>query len=264
MSMPPTTLYKIQNKHKKAKLIIFDLDGTLTPSKSEMDEEMATLFEKLLTQKRVAVIGGGTFESFKKQFLDKLNSPAEYLANLFLFPTNAALFYRYADNFWQKIYSVDLKQDEKNTIIKKLKETIEKLGYVQPKKTYGDTIDDRGTEITFSFLGQEAPLDLKEEWRRGHYLEKIKFVESLESVLPEMEISAAGYTSIDITKKGINKAYGIRQVQKELAVSSKDTIFVGDAIYSGGNDYTALETKVDCISVKGPEDTKEILRSIIG
>ena len=160
-------LHKIEDKHKNAKLIVFDLDGTLTESKSDMDSEMSELIEKLLAQKQVAVIGGGKYEMFQRQLLSKLHTPDELLKNLFLFPTTASAFYRYENGQWQQIYARLLSPEEKKVILDGFEKTFKELNYSHPKQIYGELIEDRGTEIVFSALGQEAPLDLKEQWKKA-------------------------------------------------------------------------------------------------
>ena len=89
-------LQKIEDQHRQAKLVVFDLDGTLTESKMDMDSEMAELINKLLEKKIVAVIGGGKYGQFQKQFLAVLQGhPVQgdpvvdkWLKSLFLFPTS--------------------------------------------------------------------------------------------------------------------------------------------------------------------------------
>jgi HAD superfamily hydrolase (TIGR01484 family) len=137
------------------------------------------------------------------------------------------------------------------------------LGYSHPQKIYGELIEDRGTQITFSALGQQAPLRLKEKWKEEHTPDKLKIAQTLQKHLPDLEVRAAGYTSIDVTRKGIDKEYGIRQIKKHLGISFDEMLFVGDALFPGGNDYAVFRTGVPCLEVKGPEDTKKIIRSLL-
>ena len=69
------------------KIIVFDLDGTLAPSKSPLDKEMSTLLADLLEKKTVAIISGGGFPQFQKQVLDRLTGPEKRLEKLIIFPT---------------------------------------------------------------------------------------------------------------------------------------------------------------------------------
>ena len=142
------------------KLVVFDLDGTLAPSKSSLDAEMAALFDKLLGVVKVAVISGGNWPQFQKQVLSHLASD-ERLKNLSLLPTCGTQFYQY-DKGWKKLYAEDFTSEQKEKIISSLKKAIEQSG-LKPEKVWGEVIEDRGSQITFSALGQEAPLEGKGE-----------------------------------------------------------------------------------------------------
>ena len=70
-------------------------------------------------------------------------------------------------------------------------------------------------------------------------------------------------TSIDITKKGIDKAYGISQIEHKLKIPRRKILFVGDDIFPGSNDYAAVKTGVDYVKVKGAEETKKVSKFIL-
>ena len=257
-------------KLKNKKIIIFDLDGTLTESKSNLDSEMSKLLCELLNHKKVAIIGGGKYEQFKNQFLKNFKCDAKKLKNLFLFPTNATAFYKFKNNKWRKIYEFELKRSEVQKIFEAFNETFKKFNYNHPEKTYGPVIENRGTQITFSALGQEVVsrlgnqgLKLKESWLKKNKKLREKMANYLQKLLPEFEIRIGGLTSIDITKKGIDKAFGVSQISKNLKTSIKDMVFVGDALFPGGNDYSAKKTGILCIQVKSPEETKKLIKEII-
>ncbi len=263
MRKPPTT---IQEKHKNKKLIVFDLDGTLVESKSAVDGEMAQLIGRLLEEKIVAIIGGGKYEVFKEIFLNKLKLPDKLLKKLFIFPTSASSFYRYKSK-WQKVYSRELSKETRARIKKAFEETFREINYKHPEKTYGNVIEDRGSQVTFSVFGQDLVkvlgkkgVEMKKEWRDKNTKLKLKLAKMLQKKLPDLEVRAAGYTSIDITQKGIDKAYGLRQIKKHLGIPFSEMLFVGDALFKGGNDYAALKTGVDCVAVKGPEEAKKIIK----
>ena len=150
-------LRKIGEQHRKAKLVVFDLDGTLTASKTDMDEEMAGLIKSLLEKKMVAVISGGKYEQFQKQLLSKLNlgSNLSFFKKLFLFPTSGTSFYRYNGQDWEQVYAEKLSEEEKKRILESFEKTFQELNYTHPEKIYGEIVEDRGTQITFSALGQE-------------------------------------------------------------------------------------------------------------
>ena len=66
-----------------------------------------------------------------------------------------------------------------------------------------------------------------------------------------------------MTKPGIDKAYGVRKLRDILGLSLKEMIFIGDALFAGGNDYPAEEAGVVSIPVKNPDETKRVTETII-
>jgi phosphomannomutase len=251
-----TTLRKKSVDPASKALIVFDFDGTLAESKQPMDAEMAKLVRALLKTRKVAVIGGGKYELFRKLFVAKLHASKGLLKNLFLFPTTATSFYKYSGG-WKSVYSHKLTLVERKRIFRAFEQAFEELHYAHPKKMYGKLIEDRGSQVTFSALGQKAPLNLKNAWVAKNAPMKLRIAKRVQSILPELEVRAAGYTSIDVTHKGIDKGYGIRQMEKYLKIPRKQMLFVGDALFKGGNDHAVLKTGVDAVAVKGPEEAKK-------
>lgn len=249
-------------KFSAKKVIIFDLDGTLTASKAALDQEMALLFCRLLEKKKVMVIGGGNLAQFRGQFLSRLICPKEKLKNLLISPTSGASMYKNKNGKWQEIYRYTLSPSEKRKIESAFKNAFLDIQYSKPKKTYGKIIEDRKSQITFSALGQKAPLAVKEKWHKESDIRPaLKSV--LEKYLPEFEIRLGGLTSIDITKKGIDKAYGVRQLSKLLKIPIKEMVYVGDALYEGGNDAVVKKTEISTLPVEGLDDAKFFVRSLL-
>jgi len=241
------------------KLIVFDLDGTLAESKSSLDSEMAGLLNSLLGIVKVSVISGGNWLQFEKQVLANL-SHDERLKNLSLLPTCGTKFYQYGSD-WKLLYSEDFTDEEKAKIISSLKKATESPD-LKPQQTWGDIIEDRGSQITFSGLGQHAPLEEKEKWDPDFSKRKrIKAI--LDKLIPEFSVRLGGATSIDVTQHGIDKAYGIRKLRDILGIAIPEMIFIGDAVFPGGNDYPAEEAGVFSIEVKDPHETKRVIEAII-
>jgi phosphomannomutase len=240
-------------------LVIFDLDGTLAESKASLDAEMAALLARLLEIIKVAVISGGAWAQFEKQMLPNLPHD-ERLKDLSLLPTCGTKFYRY-DGTWQMLYSEDFSAAEKERIIGGLNKSIDQSGF-RAVKHWGDLIEDRGSQITFSALGQEAPLDEKKKWDPD-FKKREKIKEILKPLIPEFSIQFGGSTSIDVTKPGIDKGYGVRKLHDTLGIAIEDMIFVGDAVFPGGNDYPAKQAGVVSIEVRDPHETKRVIKAII-
>jgi len=242
------------------RLIVFDLDGTLAESKSSLDAEMSTLLHGLLGIVKVAVISGGDWPQFDKQVLSKLPHD-ECLENLSLLPTCGTKFYKYTSGDWEKIYSEDFTDAEKKKIIGSLMKALDETGYNE-KKVWGEVIEDRGSQITYSALGQQAPLDEKKKWD-ADFAKRKKIKAILDNLIPEFSVRLGGTTSVDVTKPGIDKAYGIRKLKDNLGIEIPDMIFVGDAIFPGGNDYPAKEAGVLSIKVRDPNESKRVIEAIV-
>ncbi len=241
------------------RLIVFDLDGTLAESKTSLDTEMAALLHELIGIIKVAVISGGNWAQFEKQLLSNLPHD-ESLKNLSLLPTCGTKFYKYTGD-WEKIYSEDFTDDEKIKIIGSLKKVIEEVDF-KVEKVWGEVIEDRGSQITFSALGQQEPIKEKKKWDPD-FVKRKKMKALLDKLIPEFSVRLGGATSIDITKHGIDKAYGIRKLRDVLGIAINEMIFIGDAIFPGGNDYPAKEAGVLSIMVRDLNESKRVIEAIV-
>lgn len=241
------------------KLVAFDLDGTLAESKQAIDEEMAKLLSKLLEVVHVAIISGGDWPQFEKQVLAHLPKK-QTLKNLSILPTCGTKYYQYKSG-WKKLYSEDFTNDEKKKIIDNLNKAVDAAGF-KIKKTWGEQIEDRGSQITFSALGQQAPIDAKKKWDPD-FAKRKKVKIKLDKSLPEFSVELGGATSIDITKPGIDKAYGMKKLHQTLHINFSEMIFIGDALFEGGNDHPARTTGATCIQVRDPDETKRAIEAII-
>lgn len=243
------------------KVIIFDLDGTLAVSKQPLTPKMAELLKKLLDNYLVAVISGGFFEQYQKQFLFSLNATKEEYERLILLPTSGTTMYKYIENTWKEIYCNEIAQDEKDKIISYLNYALEYYGLI-PETTFGKLVEDRRTQITYSGLGQEAPVDAKKTWDPNGE-KRLLVVNYLKDKMPNYSIRLGGMTSVDITMPGIDKAYGIRKLVEHINIPVEQMVFVGDALYEGGNDAPAKETGIECVEVADPSETEKYIESII-
>jgi HAD superfamily hydrolase (TIGR01484 family) len=240
-------------------LIVFDLDGTLTESKSAVEPEVATLMIALLGVVKAAVISGGAMPQFESQFLERLPQ-SDLLKNLSLLPTCGTRFYQY-DRGWQLRYSEDLSAEQKQKIIAALQAAVAQSGY-QAEKTWGAPIEDRESQITYSALGQQAPLEQKKKWDPD-FAKRQKIKSILDASLPEFSVRLGGSTSIDVTLPGIDKAYGIRKLRDILGIPIERMLYVGDALFPGGNDAPVRDTGAACIQVDNPHETRRVIETII-
>lgn len=242
------------------KLIVFDLDGTLAESKAAIDKEMSQRLSALLTVAKVAVMSGGDWPQFEKQVLGHLPKDAQ-LKNLSILPTCGTKFYQYKRG-WKQLYAENFTDEQKRKIIDSLNQSVDASGY-RAKKTWGEAIEDRGSQITYSALGQSAPLDEKKKYDPD-FKKRKKIKAHLDKLIPEFDVNLGGSTSIDVTKKGIDKEYGIHKLHQVLGIKISGMIFIGDAIFPGGNDYPAKQAGAYAVCVKNPNETKRVIEGIIG
>jgi phosphomannomutase len=245
------------------KLIGFDLDDTLAITKSPISDEMSELLVELLDHFEVCIISGGKFEQFQRQVVERLAAAPSQLRKLHLMPTCGTRYYRYdeiAEEFKQQ-YAEDLDEDQKKAIVNALEVSAKKLGYWE-EKPYGDIIEDRGSQITYSALGQQAPAEEKYAWDPDN-TKKMALRKEAAALLPDLEVRAGGSTSIDITRIGIDKAYGMEKLMDELHIAKEDILFFGDKLQEGGNDYPVRAMGIDSVQVEGWENTAQILTGIL-
>ncbi|MDO5724155.1 MAG: HAD-IIB family hydrolase [Flaviflexus sp.] len=243
------------------RLIAFDLDDTLAPSKSPLPQRMAEALGRLLACADVCIISGGATEQFEKQVLTQLDVSEEALGHLHLMPTCGTKYLRYSGGAWTTVYSHDLSDEERHAAITSLRERAEELGLWEDNP-WGDIIEDRGSQITFSALGQQAPLEAKMAWDPDGS-KKAALAEAVREDLTELEVRSGGSTSVDITRTGVDKAYGITRLSEHTGVSFADMLFVGDRLDEGGNDYPVIGLGCRTVEVDSWEETADLIDKLV-
>ena len=250
------------NNLSRIKVAMFDLDGTLAKSKQPVDAAGLRLLAALTRKMPVVVVGGGKKELFWRQIVRPISRFNPDLRNLRIMPTNGASLYLWRKR-WVKMYELRLTRAEGRRIREAVKIALKRIGFKSPGRRYGNIIEDRGAQITFSALGQGAPLPAKEAWNRRSDI-RLRLLKELRRLLPDLDSHVAGLTSIDITRRGIDKSYAVKRAEKHFHVKKNEMLFVGDAIFPGGNDYPAKKAGIPCLRVNGPEETKRIIHDLIG
>lgn len=273
------------------KIIIFDLDGTLTESKSNLSKEVSDSLNKLSNFCKIAVISGCSWEQMANQFLHHLDIEFEGMWDTFVFPVSGAemRYWSGPESGWIKHYETKLTLREKVKIYYHFEQCY-KTELLFHDYRWGEIAEDRESQITFSLLGQNAPLEEKKVFDPGGWNRR-KIAKIMQERLPGFEVKVGGTTSIDVTKEGINKAYGINRLLKyikELEIrcvdhgyncvpdtseewpnscnkrmTIDDLIYIGDSLQDGGNDAIVKITGIDCISTSGPAETIRIIDQIL-
>jgi phosphomannomutase len=244
------------------RLVAFDLDDTLAPSKTAIDPRIGELLIALAERVEVAIISGGQLAQFRTQVVERLPAAsADLLSHVHLLPTCGTQYYLLTPAGIETVYAHSLTDDEKSRAVAAVEEEAKRLG-LWASETWGDILEDRGSQITFSALGQKAPLDAKKAWDpTGEKKNTLR--EAVAARIPDLEVRSGGSTSIDITHRGIDKAYGMNQLADATGIPLDDMLFIGDRLDPDGNDYPVLAMGVECHAVEGWEDTAEYLEALI-
>ncbi|QWT24589.1 HAD-IIB family hydrolase [Subtercola sp. PAMC28395] len=244
------------------RLVAFDLDDTLAPSKSPLDPAMAELLVRLLDVTEVCIISGGQIAQFTSQVIENLQGASDdALSHLHMMPTCGTQYYLHQNGGWNQIYAENLTEDEKARALEVVERVARSLGYWEAK-TWGPILEDRGSQITFSALGQAAPVSEKTAWdATGEKKNTLR--EAAQAELPDLEVRSGGSTSVDITRQGIDKAYGMKKLAELTGIPLDDMIFVGDRLDENGNDYPVKALGVECVAVEGWPDTAAYLEELI-
>ncbi|MFN8085659.1 MAG: HAD-IIB family hydrolase [Microbacterium sp.] len=244
------------------RLVAFDLDDTLAPSKSAIDARIGDLLVALAERVEVAIISGGQLAQFTAQVVDRLPASAgSILPHVHLLPTCGTQYYRLGADGVETVYARTLSDDQKQRALTAVEEEARRLGLWEAQ-TWGDILEDRGSQITFSALGQTAPVDAKSAWDPTG-AKKAALRDAVAARVPDLEVRSGGSTSVDITERGIDKAYGMRELSAHTGIALDDMLFVGDRLDEHGNDYPVLAMGVACQAVEGWQDTAAFLERLL-
>ena len=244
------------------KAVAFDLDNTLASSKQPMSPAMAQRFAALTHLTDVAVITGGRFSLVRSQILDVVNERIDP-SRLHLMPTSGTRYYRWdADRrAWASVYSHDLSADDRIAAVASLELRARELGMWE-EQAVGERIEDRGSQLTFSALGQLATPDEKARWDPDD-TKKRRLAAAVARDLPHLKVRPGGYTSVDVSLPGLDKSYAVRELCLSLRITPSDLVFVGDRMTPGGNDYPAAQAGAVALAVTDPSDTLRLVDAML-
>jgi phosphomannomutase len=242
--------------------VAFDLDDTLAPSKSPVDPRMAELLVKLLGVVEVCVISGGQFGQFESQLVDNLPvDHPEALARMHLMPTCGTQYFLFRDGSWLQQYAENLTEEQKLAALTAVEAEAKRLGFWE-SETWGPILEDRGSQITFSALGQAAPVDAKKAWDpTGEKKNTLRA--AVQQHLPDLEVRSGGSTSVDITRRGIDKAYGMSRLADLTGIPFDQMLFVGDRLDPDGNDFPVIALGIPTRAVEGWEHTAAVVEDFL-
>jgi len=241
--------------------VFFDLDDTLAESFHAPSPQALAGVGKLLAYMPVSIISGATFLRMRKQFLSAFESHPQ-ADRLYIFPTSAAQGYRYREGAWRQLYDLALDEAARARIKESVAEAVNSLEVLRDIPHYGEQMVDKGSQIAYTHVGVDAPKAVKDSWDADGSKRGLLW-ETLKQSLPEFEVLMGGITTIDITRKDVNKSHGVEWLSKELAIPVQEMLYVGDALYPGGNDAVVIPTGIQTREVSGPAETEKVIDELL-
>ena len=235
------------------KYFFFDLDNTLTPSKSLILPRHALLLEALCKQAEVVVVSGHGEKDIRKHLTQEL-------AGMYHILGQNGNFAETKDGrvLWNRL----LPARKKRTIL----EFIEKAKrHLHLKvRDENDIVEDRDSQIAYSLIGhheerqKKDAFDPKHEKRSGLLADLSNDVEVLRKA--GVEVRIGGTTVLDFFELGKNKGYNAGEFIRRMGWRPDECLYVGDALFPGGNDETVIGI-VPTHAVKDPDDTFRFIES---
>lgn len=250
---------ELEQKGRRKRLVIFDLNGTLCEPNKPLDEEMADLFTRLLCLVKVAVISGRDENDIRRQLLAPLesNDSLDHLTAL----AGSGAKVVHAGPGWNSPDAGDLAAEDKDEILRCLREALAESDF-ETVEVRGEQIIDRGSQITFCALGTEASPEARAAWDPDHE-KRMHLKSAFDDLTPDYSVRLSGLTSLDITRVGIDKSYGVRQLRENLGIALDEMLFVGASLFPAGNDHPVQELGVLTIQVTNPGETKRVIETML-
>lgn len=248
---------------KSYKAYLFDFDRTLAESRSPISDEMAALLCRLMsTGAYVSIISGSEFDVLKRCAWDRLPCRDTFGSRFFLQPTTGARMFKFDSGEAAEAYAYLFTKDEEERVLAELKALVEKYPDIFPQETEGPRFDMRGTQITLAALGRDAKNEHKYAWDPDRS-KRNALVAEVAPRLKGFAVGSGGSTSIDVTREGVDKAFGIFEFLKHTGLTVEDILFVGDSLEEGGTDYPAKTTGADTLAVTGPTDLLQKFQQLL-
>ncbi len=238
------------------RVIIADVDETICETCQEISPEMASTINSLIQKGyQFAFISGTGVGELQRMLSSKLHQEHHILG------TTGTNYTHMRYNLGNEKYNYSFTVEEKEEIITAFNKLISHFK-IESMTTKEDQLQDRDSQITLSAIGRKAPIELKKQYDPDGNKRQV-WAEFMRCELGEdkYDFKIGGTTSLDVTKKGLDKEWGIKKFAEHHNIPLNSILFFGDKIYPGGNDFPASKI-VDCVSVKSPQDTLKHLQQL--
>jgi phosphomannomutase len=256
--MPPYGCATLRIMHMP-KAILFDLDETLAPSFEPISDHMGSLLSALTGHTTVAIVSGAGFDRIERGVCARMGSDSE---KLLVFSNSGSQCHEHRSGTWDLIYSNMLSIDERTRIREVIEKNLSEHPDLVGTNALGAQILDRETQMAFVAVGIDSPREVKASWDpTGEKRQRI--ARDMQHDLPDCDILIAGAATIDVTRKGMNKSYAVHWLAEYMNINPETMLFVGDALYPGGNDEVVIPTGIQTHRVADPSETEKLIQELL-
>ena len=229
----------------KYRHLFFDMDQTVAPTRQPILPEMYELLSSL--SEDIVIVSGQSFEKIKWQ---SNNLPAYRLGQ----NGNEAF-----DVDEKELWNTPLTDSEKVEIHDHVKKIVSEYNLTLNEEW--NPIEDRGGQITFSPVGNTAPVEVKmvydpDRKKRFGMMDKVPFVSE------NLVVKIGGSTSLDYIHKDRHKGFNVRKLIDLKGWNKDECIYFGDGLYPGGNDEAVIGV-IETVAVSDHLDTFNKLKELI-
>ena len=244
-------------------VIILDIDNTIKPSGVKVGTEMAKTLKAVVDAGYWLVfVSGVEFRVIKQDVLDFFAITPQVKKRVIVFSTTGAEMHLFDGSAWKTVYTNPLKSDEKTGIVNAINTVIKEHKKIIPFQGARLSVQDRKCQYTVSLLNHSTSRRIKTSWDRKMVKRKL-IQHDLEKRLKGFEVNLSGHASLDITRKGLDKAYAVKRLKQHLKLPSSRMIFFGDSVFRGGNDYSVKKSGVKAVKIKDEKETLKILKKLL-
>jgi phosphomannomutase len=233
----------------------FDLDNTLTRSKSPILPEHEEFLVDFASKADVIIVSGSSEKNIWSRLSDV--STGSYYS---LTQNGNRAFDKDRTLLWERLVS----ESQKKAVERFVGHVRNHTPTTVPDEN--DLLEDRGCQMAFSFIGQHADIAIKEKFDPD-FSKRRKVLTDLHEEVAKLEhdhgleITIGGTTNLDIYLKGMNKGHNVRELISRYGWQPEECIYIGDALFPGGNDETVIGI-IPTYAIKEYHETYEYLKSV--
>lgn len=246
----------IAERPQKDTICLFDVDGTLTPARLSVTDEVKEILAEVRKKCVIGFVGGSDLEKQREQLGPNVLEMFDYC-----FAENGLTAYRCGEKLASQSFINWLGEEKYNNLVVFI---LKYLSEIELPKRRGTFIEFRNGMINVSPIGRNASTDERNEFEaydKQHSI-RAKMVTALKEKFPDYSLtySIGGQISFDVFPTGWDKTYCLQHIEDK---GFKTIHFFGDKTYQGGNDYEIYtDERTTGHSVKSPADTVKILKEL--